>query len=69
MRPGQRRALDKANEIDAPVDKIETLKAACVPKWSTRSDDQAPVRPCEGALPRADEEHRATGHAVRAEQL
>lgn len=27
MRPGKRRALDKANEVSAPVDKIETLKA------------------------------------------
>ena len=28
MRPGKRRALDKANEIDALVDKIEKLKAS-----------------------------------------
>lgn len=28
MRPGKRRALDKANEIDALVDKVEKLKAS-----------------------------------------
>jgi hypothetical protein len=33
------------------------------------SGDQAPVRICEGAIPRASQEHRTTAHAVCAEQL
>ena len=38
MRPGMRRALDKTNEIDALVDKVEKLKA------SVRAKVEHPVR-------------------------
>ena len=38
MRPGKRRALDKTNEIDALVDKVEKLKA------SVRAKVEHPVR-------------------------
>ena len=67
MRPGKRRALDKT-ERSNQADRQDRKAQGQHPRQGRApvSRDQAPVRACQGALPRADEEHRATEHAVCA---
>jgi len=66
MRPGKRRALDKDHLVDrlgrrdrAPEGQRTCQGQAPVP------GGQAAVRACQGALPRAEEEHGAVDDAVR----
>lgn len=67
MRPDKRRTLDKANVVDAMLDQIERATQGQRPGEgrTSASRHQASVRPRQGALQRAGEEHGATT-ALRA---
>ena len=68
MRPGLRKLLDKADPMDALTDQVERIKGQHPRQVEPVPRHQAPVRPCEGALPRPGQEHSAVAHAVRAGQ-
>jgi hypothetical protein len=64
MRPGKRKKLDLVNPIHAIGNEIERLKASVREGRTPVSGDQAPVRLCEGTLPRPCEERGANHDAV-----
>jgi flavin-binding protein dodecin len=68
MRPGKCCALNKDTPMGKLLDECERLKARNRAKMEHFRVIQAPVRPPQGALPRVDEEHAATAHAVCLEQ-
>lgn len=72
MRPGKRSALDKADVVDALVDKVEQLKASVRAKvehaLSVVKRQFGYVRVRQGALPGAGDEHCAADDLVCAEQ-